>query len=207
MSESTLNIETRKETGKQYAKLLKREGKIPGIFYFHGKETIPFSAKMKDVQLIQKETGLITVKIDNKQEKKCVVRNVQFDPIRMEPIHIDLMGILLTEKITITVPVHVTGEAEGVKLGGTLQHVLREVEVECFPNEIPENLHVDISSMQIGDAFHVSDLKTENVRFLAEDDAVIVTISAPRKEAETVEGEEGMEPTEPEVISRDENEE
>ena len=210
MAEITLNVESRQDSGKQYAKKLKREGKIPGIYYFHGQEGMPFSVNMKDVQeLSSPEVGLITILIDGKEEKKCIIREIQYDPIRLEPIHIDLMGILLTEKITVTVPVHLTGTSTGVKnSGGVLQHILREISVECFPGDIPENIEIDVTNMDIGDSLHVSDLTVENARILADDETVVATVSAPRKvEEEEVEVEEGEETAEPELISKEEKEE
>ena len=205
MSEISLNIERRTETGKQYSKKLKREGKLPGIYYFHGKEPIPFSVSLKELQtLAGHESGMLAIKIDGKEEKKCVIREIQYDPIRMEPIHIDLLGISLDEKIKVTVPVHLTGTSTGVKnSGGVLQHVLREVEIECFPADIPEGFTVDISDLDIGDTMYLDVIKDDKYSFSAEDDTVVALVSAPRKAEEDVEGEEDEEDSaEPEVLKQ-----
>ncbi len=210
MSEISLNIERRSETGTQYSKKLKREGKVPGIYYFHGSDPIPFSVELKSLQAIAgHESGMLSIKIDGKEEKKCVVREIQYDPIRMEPIHIDLLGIKLDEKIKVTVPVHLTGSSVGVKnSGGVLQHVLREVEIECFPADIPENFSADVSDLDIGDTMYLDVLKDDKFSFSAEDDTVVATVTAPRIAEETVESEESEEGSaEPEVLKQSDSDE
>ncbi len=208
MLEIALNIETRKEKGKQYTKKLKREGKIPGVYYFRGKENIPFIVEQKQVQsLAGHESGLITVNVDGKQEKKCVIREIQYDPINANPIHVDLMGILLTEKVTVTVPIHLTGTPIGVKNnGGILQHVAREVEILCLPADIPKNIEVDVSHMNIGDSTHISDIVIDKIEFSGEQALVIATVGAPRIVEEVVTEVEEVS-AEPEVISKVEEEE
>jgi len=207
MLEIALNIKTRKETGKQNTKKLKREGNIPGVYYFHGKENIPFIVDKKQVQsLAGHESGLITVNLDGKQEKKCIIREIQYDPIKAEPIHIDLMGILLTEKVTVTVPIHLIGTPVGVKTsGGILQHITREVEIQCLPGDIPQNIEVEVTNLNIGDSTHLSDISIEKIEILGEPENVIATVGAPRIIEEVVPEEEEIEEEvapEPEVISK-----
>jgi len=210
MLEIALDIETRKEKGKQYTKKLKKEGQIPGVYYFRGKENIPFIVEQKQVQsLAGHESGLITVNVDGKQEKKCIIREIQYDPINAKPIHIDLMGILLTEKVTVSVPIHLTGTPEGVKnAGGILQHVAREIEIQCLPGDIPQNIELDVAHLNIGDSAHLSDITLDKIEFMGEQDMVIATVSAPRIVEEEVVAEEEEEVTaEPEVITKAEEEE
>ncbi len=206
MLEIALDIKTRKEKGKQYTKKLIREGKIPGVYYFRGKENIPFIVEQKQVQsLAGHESGLITVNVDGKQEKKCVIREIQYDPINAKPIHVDLMGILLTEKVTVTVPIHLIGTPVGVKnAGGILQHIVREIEIQCLPADIPQNIEVDVTNLDIGDSAHIADIKTEKIEILSEHEMVIATVGAPRIAEEAVSEEAAAEP---EVISKDEEEE
>ena len=142
--------------------------------------------------------------MDGKQEKKCVIREIQFDPLNAKPIHIDLMGILLTEKVTVSVPIHLNGTPVGVKnAGGILQHVVREIEILCLPTDIPPHIEVDVTDLDIGDSIHLSDISMDKIELTGEQEMVIATVSAPRiVEEEVVEEEEEEVSAEPEVISK-----
>ncbi len=208
MSELSLTVETRKETGKQYAKKLKRENKIPGIFYFHGKESIPFTVGLKEAQaLVGKESGILKVLFDGKQEKNCIIREIQYNPITAKPIHIDLMGILMTEKVHVTVPVHLTGIPIGVKnFNGLLQHNTREIEIMCMPADIPQFIEIDVTKLGIGDSVHLSSIKMDKIEFLNEPETVIASVGAMRAAEGAAEaGEEGTK--EPELITKAEENE
>ena len=213
MSEISLNLETRTKTGSQYAKRKRRENQIPGIYYFRGKETIPFVVSKKEFAAVRgHESTLINVIFDGKEEKKCIIREIQFDPIKSSPIHIDLMGITLSEKINVSIPIHLIGIPMGVKNeGGVLQHILREVEVECLPTEIPEHIECDVSELNIGDSIHLSIVSLEKARILGDLEGVIATVGAPRvlvtEEPEEEEEEGEGEAEEPEIISQKEEEE
>lgn len=208
MSELKLALETRKATGKEIAKKLRREGKIPGIYYHHGEEPVPFSVDRKAVQtLLGHDTALINLTFDGKNPKKSVIREMQYDPITNQPIHIDLMGIKMSEKLTVMVPVHLVGTPVGVKTsGGVLQHLIREIEVECFPTDIPDSIEVDVTDLDIGDSVHVSKISIEKVDILADEDQVIANVVAPRI-VETEIAEEGEEEMEPEVVGKEKAEE
>ena len=109
------------------------------------------------------------------------------------------MGIKMTEKLSVTVPVHLIGTPEGVKTGGgVLQHQTREIEIECLPSDIPDSIEVDISALEIGDGAFVSDIKIENVEILSDSELVIANVVAPRlveeEVSEEVEEEDGAEP-------------
>ncbi len=211
MSETILNLETRKDTGKEISRKLRREGRLPGIFYFHGKENIPFSVNRKELStLLSGESGLLDVIFDGKDKKKCVVREIQFDPLTNAPIHVDFLGITLTEKITVPVQIQLIGVPSGVKNeGGILQQHAREIEVECLPTDIPEHIEIDVTDLNIGDSIHASSISMDKVKILADDDMVIANVGAPRIVEEEVPaeiGEEEMEGEEPEVVGRKEEE-
>lgn len=200
MAEISLNVETREHVGTQAVKKLRAENKIPGIFYFHGSKNIAFTVDRAQLHSIWgHESSLLDVTFDGKKNEKCVIREIQFDPIKGTPIHIDLMGIEMTEKVKISVPVELIGEAVGVKnAGGVLQQIMREVEIECFPSDIPSSLELDISELEIGDNKHISDIEVENVEILEDSAKVVATVSAPRvlaeEEEEVAEEEEELEP-------------
>ncbi|MBN1560752.1 50S ribosomal protein L25 [candidate division KSB1 bacterium] len=203
MSDITLNVETRAATGTQAAKKLRYQNKIPGIYYFHGSKNIPFVVERTELRSIWgHESGLIEIVLDGKERKKCIVREIQFDPVKGHPIHIDFLGIKMDEKITVHAPITLVGTSTGVKNnGGILQHVLREIEIECLPSDIPESIEIDVTPLEIGDSLSVSDLVSENYTILTDPSTVLVTVSAPRViEVEAEEkAEEGVEP---EVISQ-----
>jgi large subunit ribosomal protein L25 len=205
MSELNLSLETRKITGKEFAKKLRKDGKIPGIYYHHGEEPILFSVERKAVQtLLGQESSLLDIAFDKKDSKKSVIREIQFDPITNQPIHIDLMGIKMTEKLSVTVPVHLLGIAAGVKNeGGILQHLIRDIEIECLPSDIPDNIEIDISELNIGQGVQVSNIEIERVKILEDADKVVANVIAPRIIEEEVVAEEEEEGVEPEVVGEE----
>ncbi|HNW59324.1 MAG TPA: 50S ribosomal protein L25 [bacterium] len=204
MSAHLLELTVREMHGTQQAKKIRQAGEVPGIFYFHGKESVPFSVNAKALQTtLSKEATLLDVHFSSGDNRKCIVRDIQYHPIHHAIIHIDFMGIQLDEKITVSVPVHFTGTSTGVKNdGGILQQVVRELEIECLPADIPEAIELDVTALAIGDALTVSDVVTKNYVILGEADRTIVTVTAPRavEEAPVVEAEEGA--AEPELVGR-----
>jgi large subunit ribosomal protein L25 len=204
MSETALNVQTRKESGKEVAKRIRREGWIPGVYYFHGKEATPLMINKSELfQFLHDQSGLVTINIDGKDTKKCIIRDLQMDPILQEPIHVDLMGVDLKEKIQLTVYVHLTGEPKGVvDEGGILNQNLRELEIECLPTDIPEYIVVDVSHLDINESVLVSEVEQDKFVILGEPERSIATVTPPTLEEELEEGEEEEELEEPEVISR-----
>lgn len=202
MPELFLSVERRTQTGKQFAKKLRRAGQVPGIYYLHGEETIPITLPEKELtKVLLSEANLIDVTFDGRKVK-CIVREVQYDPVSGAPLHVDLMGIKLTEKITVEVPVRLVGVPKGVKeTGGILNQQLREVEIECLPTEIPEHIDVDVSHLGIGDAIHVRDLALGNIKVLEDPETSIAVVTPPTVMKEVAE-EAAPAPTEPEVIGR-----
>jgi len=203
-----LKLEKRQDTGKKIAKQLRREGKVPGVYYTHGKDPIPVKVEAKELKaIISTEVKIIDLNLDNKNYKS-VVREVQFDPVLGVPLHVDFMGITLDEKINMTVPIHLTGTPIGVKEGGILQQLLRELEVEALPMDLPEHVDVDVSELNIGDSIHIEEIKIAKVDILTDVERSVATVSAPTVivepvveeeellEGEEVEGEEGEETSE-----------
>lgn len=182
MSEIVLNAEVREVTGKKNANRLRREGKIPGIFYAREEQEIPLTLNSKDIlRLLSSETGLINLNIDNKKIKKSIIKEIHFDPVTNNPIHVDIMGVKLKEKINISVPIHITGDAYGVKEeGGLLTQSLHELEINCLPLELPERIEVDVTDLKVGDTIHVKDLKLGKFDILNDPEVVVVGITMPR---------------------------
>lgn len=190
MSENTLAAVIRKKTGKKISKALRREGKIPGIYYIHGEESVPLTLEAKQVtSTIASKPALISLTMDDGSKKEAVIRQVQRDPVTASITHVDFMGITRGVKITVAVPVRLEGEPEGIKLGGILEHTVRELEIECMPRNMPDTLVVDVSGLELGDSVHVRDLSYENIRILTLEDVAIASISLPKVVVEVTEEE------------------
>lgn len=204
MTDTKLNVTTRENAGKKWAKKIRRDGQIPGIFYQHGQKNIQISIDKKELLIfLRQEAALISALFDGKEMKNCVVRELQIDPLSREPIHVDLMGVSMTEKLTVAVPIHLTGVPDGVKnQGGSLSQILREIEIECLPADIPEHLEFDVSALQIGDTISVKSIHSDKFVVVGDLDRIIATVAAPRI-VETVEPTEAEAPTaEPELVGK-----
>jgi large subunit ribosomal protein L25 len=201
-----LKVEPR-ATGKKAAKSLRREGKVPGIYYLHGEESIPVAVDARALRTItQTESSVIDLEFSDGRKTKCVVREVQRDPVRGELLHVDLMGIRLEEKVTVEVAVHIVGVPIGVKeKGGVLHQALRHLEIECLPLDIPEFIEVDVSGLDVHDSVHVSDIQLEGIKILTEPEQSIATVRPPKVHVEAVEAvvEEAEAEAEPEVVGRE----
>jgi large subunit ribosomal protein L25 len=199
--ETKLQAETRHDTGKGFARRLRASGKVPGVLYGHEMDPIPLSVDAREMfHLLHGGAGgnaLMDLMVDG-TEHLAMAREIQRDHIHNKLIHIDFLAVSRSEKITVNVPVVETGEAVGVKEGGVVEHHLREVSVECFPQDVPEQIDFDISNVALGDMIHVSDLNPPSgVTILSNpEDAVlsVITPAALRVEADlSVPGEEAGE--------------
>jgi len=209
MEKLVLEANERKEITKQYTKTLRRQKRIPGVFYLKQNNPIAIDVLGRAIQplVFTSKTHLISLKIDGREDQECIMKDVQFDPVTDEIIHFDLIGITRGEKIEIEVPVQLIGSAAGIKEGGLLQHSLHKLDIECFPKDMPERLEINITDLKIGDAIHVKDLNFENITILNLEDAIVVSVVHPKVEKEPVTAEEGIlegeeEIKEPEVIGK-----
>ena len=208
-----LEVQQRDALGSRDSRRLRRAGLIPGVLYGRGKKAHPFVVPERTLRgALGGPHGLhaiLDVVVDDqKTSHASVVKDYQQDPIRGHLTHIDLHEVRLDQPITAQVAVELTGESPGVKGGGVLTQLVREVPVEALPLEMPDRLSLDIGLTEIGDALRVSDLELpENVTVLSDPENVLVTVSAPRLAAEleaaeaelaaaAEEAEEGEEPEE-----------
>jgi len=208
MEEIRLEVQPRASLGKQKVKTLRREQLIPGIVYGGGKAAQAVQIDRRTYERIRRQHhGEIVFSLNLPDGKKkdgtfyAMVREEQHHPVTEQILHVDFIRISLTEKIEAHVAVEVKGEPVGVKRdGGSLDHLLWELTVECLPTNIPEKIVVDVSSMEIDQTVHVKDLVLpEGVVAKHDPEALVLAVTPPRKEevAEPT-GEEG--PEEPEVI-------
>ncbi|MEW6054807.1 MAG: 50S ribosomal protein L25 [Nitrospirota bacterium] len=215
MERITLNAEKREETGKGAARSLRRQEMIPAVLY-RGGGAIPIKVSKREiVNFINVSAGqqaMINLQFKDGENRLALMKEFQVDPTKRELLHADFFEVSLTEKVKVYVHIVTTGEPVGVKRdGGLLQHVLREIEVECFPDKIPGQVKFDISGLEIGQSFHVSDLNLgEDIRILTDSDEVIANILAPAVEVAPAEEAEVAAPeaaAEPEVIKKGKKEE
>jgi len=200
MSSTLINVEVRNDIGKQAAKRLRRQGRVPGVYYSGGVAPVALSVDARDLRAaLAHKSSIMDVRLGSAEPVKCIIREVQWHPVYGTPVHVDFMGVKLTEKITVEVPIRLTGTAAGVKDGGTLQQLLRSLEIKCLPLDIPDAVDVDVSNLNIHDAIYVRDLPAEKFEILNEPEQMVVSVLAPRLE-ETPAPAAAAETTEPEVI-------
>jgi len=215
MLDIVLKAEKRDGAGKEYAKHLRKNGKIPAILYGKGDKTVPIAIDAKHLSTllhsIHGETALVTLQLgkETRRDRKVIFKEFQRDPVKGDLLHIDLHHISLTENIHVEVPVVLTGTPVGVRTkGGIVQHTLHKLEVECLPTEIPEHIELDIETMDVGDSIHVEDIPLDKAQILTDPHRTVVTIVPPTviKEVEPVEEVE-VEAEEPEVVGEAKEEE
>ena len=197
----------REGRGKGAARSTRREGRIPGILYGHGEESVALSVDAgelkKLVHSISIENTILDLDLGGSEPYKVLIRELQRHPVRDEFVHIDFFHVAMDEKIQVEIPILLIGTPTGVKnKGGVLDHQLRELEVFCLPGNIPEKVELDVSGLDIGDSIHVSDIQLPDVEILTELDRAVVAVLAPT--VIEVEEEAAAEATltEPEVIGR-----
>lgn len=200
--EQKLKARKRNETGKGAVRSLRGQGEIPAVMYGHGTEAQPLAVKNEELQdVIRGEAGLNVLLdlqvVDGKQKDNhlVMIKELQKHPFREKLLHVDFLIVARDEKVAMRVPVAILGEEEsvGLRAGGTLQHNLWEVEVECLPTEVPDHLQADIAAIEVGEHLSVADLKPRpGVTVLTDPEDVILTILAPRlvEELEEVPSEE-----------------
>jgi len=210
MGKYNLKVEKREATGKGVARKLRASGLVPGVVY--GKNIESQSIIIDPQDLLNRLSGnaIFDLDIAGVGKDTVMVKEVQKDPITGAIKHIDFLHISMDEKITVSVSIVLLGDAPGIKEGGVLQQMLREIEVECLPLDIPEKIEVDISGLEIGDSVSVSEIEVgDNFEIITPLEEVIVTVILPTEivEDEDEEGEEEEEFVEPEVIGEESEEE
>ena len=186
--QANLQVATRTRTGKGAARTLRREGKIPGVIYGHGRAaealTIDTNALNKMLVGISASTTILDVVVDDRAPVKALIREMQRDPIRPAHIlHLDLYEVRADEAVTLGVPIHLVGIPDGVRnFGGVLDHSLRELDIEVLPADIPERVELDVTALTIGHSVFVRDIKIEKARILNDPDTPVATVVAPRTE-------------------------
>ncbi len=197
MSDIVLPVEVRERTGKGGAREARRQGFVPGVLYGGDRDPVTISLKhnelIKAINSGKLLSNMITIEHDGKKQG-VFARDVQFDPVKDLPVHVDFQRVSAKDVITVEVTVNFTGEeeAEGIKRGGVLNIVRHAIEVNCPAGKIPDSIEIDISGMDIGDSVHISNvsLPDEVEPTITDRDFTIATMQGSRA---TVEEEEAAE--------------
>jgi large subunit ribosomal protein L25 len=212
-TDTVVAAEPRSSRGKNEARRTRVAGKIPAIVYGAFKDPQAVSVNPKDIlKIIRGKSGhnaIFDVEISGVERTPVIVADEQYDPVKDTLIHIDLKRIDLTRKLRVSIPVHSHGEPKGVKLqGGVLDLVTRSIEIECIPDDIPNQFDVDVTELMIGNNIRVSDLKVgDSVRILTSPDAVIAHVVGVKEEAAAAPPEGAPAAAEPEVAKKGKKEE
>jgi len=198
-----LKTNIRTTTGNGPARRLRQKGQIPAVLYGPGTESVLLSVNISDIDRILKKGRigqvLLNLVIPNNGEtstKTVMVKELQLHPVSRNFLHIDFYEVAMDRKIMVNVPVTTTGKAKGVETGGILQIIRRELEVQCFPLDVPKSIEIDITDLDVGDSIHLGDISRQSkIEFLDDENFTVVTIVSPKieeaEEAVEEEAEEG----------------
>ncbi len=192
MAVASLKADGRTPARKSGARVLRRTGRVPAVLYGIGVEPVSLSLDGVDVDVMFREHGTSSIIVDleiggdKSGQNKALVKEVQRDTVTGEVLHMDLQRVSPTRKLIVDVPVVVVGEAKGVKEGGVMEVILRDLQVQCLPADIPDKLEIDISEMDIGDSVHIRDLSVPNAEIQNDPDNVVLSLVPPTVYEEVV---------------------
>jgi large subunit ribosomal protein L25 len=205
----SVEADPREDFGKNASRRLRHAGRIPGVVYGGGGPAIPVTVDPKKIAaVLHSESGhnaIFSLEIKGKAPARVMLRDWQVDPLHGDLLHVDMVRVARDAKLRVKVPIHITGDAKGVKVqGGIFEFLLREVELECLPDDIPDHITVDVTELLIGRNLRVTELPvSEKVTVLTDSHRVVAHVVALKAEeekpaAEVVE----VAPTEPELIRK-----
>ncbi len=191
MERPLLKAEIRAMMKKGAARKLRARGRIPAVFYSPRAKTLSLIVDPRELsQALRTEAGenvLIDLEIGDggqPDRKVVMIKDIQIDPLKRQILHADFYEVTMDAMVTVEVPIHLIGKAEGVKIGGILEQVRRTIQVQCLPGEIPKGIDVDVSALNIGDSIHVKDIQVEKLKILADPGITVATVVPPAAEEE-----------------------
>jgi len=207
-----LEAHPRESGNKNAARRVRREGSIPGVLYGAGKDSLSVQVDPRHVlRILNSASGHNTIfdlTLNGGERTKAMIVDWQYEPIKGKLLHIDLKRIAMDKALTVSVPIFLKGEAEGVKTqGGIMEQILREVEIECLPGDIPTHIDADVSHLVFGTVLRVSDLpRSEKLKFLTDPNQPVAHVTSVKEEVaptpEAAAAEAAAAPAEPEVIKK-----
>jgi large subunit ribosomal protein L25 len=209
MAEVTLEVTRRELTGKEVAKKLRRDGKVPAVVYGGHKDPVAITVDRKSVsELIKKsEHGMRSVFLlkmaDSDQQRHAMIKALTINPISRKMTHIDFVRVVMDEMVKVTIPVHIVGTAIGVKEGGLLDFQVRDLHVQCLPNAIPDTIDVDVTALAHHEYIRVKDLQLpEGVEVLDDPERVVVGVTHAKAEVAEAAAADATAVAEPEVVKK-----
>ena len=187
-----LEIENRKSVGKKASKLIRRAGKIPSVLYYKGEKPVSISIDRQLLnQAIRSDQRIYEVEIDS-ESQYVMIKEAQYHPITDEIIHVDFMRVRRSEKMTISVPITLVGKPAGVTEGGILSQSMTQIEISCFPTNVPESIEVNVDHLDINSSVSVGDVTVddEDIEIISASDLSIASVIPPAVEEEPVIAEE-----------------
>ena len=184
-----LDIENRNSVGKKSTKEMRREGKVPSTLYFKGEEPESIAVeKLKLYQALKSDQRIYEVELKG-ESQYVMVKAVQYHPVTDEILHLDFMRVRRSEKMTISVPLVLVGKPIGVTEGGILSQALNQIEISCFPTNVPEQIEVNIDDMELNSSISIADVSydDEEVDIISAEDINVASIAAPAAEEEIIE--------------------
>lgn len=181
MSEIVLKANSR-QPGKSEAKALRRDGNVPGVYYAKDQDPVHFTVtrlSLRDI-VYTAEAKVVNLEVEGQKAKAAILKDVSFDPITDDILHIDLLGIAAGQLITVEIPLHLTGSSVGVRNGGVLEQVMLKAHVKVDPTKMPEHIDVDVTDLEINNSIHIGDLTVAGIEFEDRAEAVIVTCVPPK---------------------------
>lgn len=201
MSEKfVVKAEVREGRGTNFARRLRREGKIPATVYGGGEDAVAITAELKDLAAIIRSVSgantLFTLEVEGVGESRVIFQDRQIDPVHGRMLHADLRRLAKGEKIELTVPVSLVGNPIGVREeGGLLEQQMREIIVKCTPSNIPETINVNVEDLAANQSISIGDITVDDeIEILEDPESTIASVVFVKEEVEEVEVEEGLEP-------------
>jgi large subunit ribosomal protein L25 len=210
MERVTVAAEVRKQTGGRALSELRRAGKVPAVLYGGAGQTVTLQVNPRELAHVlgAEHHALFQLRVEGGEETLAMIAETQWEPVRGTIQHVDFKRVLMDRKIRVAVPIVPVGEARGIKeQGGVFESVLREVELECLPAQLPEEIRINVAELMLNQSIRISDLQAqlgEGVRMLREPQAVVCHVVAPKavEEAKPAEAAAAEAPAEPEVIKK-----
>lgn len=209
MQEYKIEVEKRELSSKKsFVKELRSNGHIPGVYYSHdSKESIPFMVTLKNLrEALKSDSQVYKINVGGKS-RDVIMKTIQYHPITEQILHIDLYGVKMDAKVTVKIPIMIIGQSIGVKEGGVLNQSMTELDVACLPANIPQEIEVDISNLNLGDTIRIEDINLgDDLDIVGDSSMLIASVVAPAKQEE-ISDEDSIEDTEAEDASADDTSE
>jgi large subunit ribosomal protein L25 len=208
MATAQLSATPRSSTGKGTARSLRLQGQVPAVIYGHGRDPQPLAINTRELEKlldrISAESTVIELSLDG-TSARTLIREIQRHPFKRQILHVDFQELVAGEKVTVNIPIVLTGIPDGVRNdGGILDQTMRDLAIEVDPSNIPNHVEVDVTNLRIGDSVHVRDITLpEGVEVADDGSSTVCVVSAPRAVVEEVVAPTEVEPApEPEVIGK-----